>query len=47
LHFKNGQCRLQFMKGLSNFGAFANFVLQHALLLVVRRSPVWIRLALA
>ena len=28
LHFEDSQCRLKFMNGLSNFGVFANFVLQ-------------------
>jgi hypothetical protein len=54
LHFEDRKGRLQFMYGLSDFGVFANFVLQslqqtmppaHALLLVALRSPDWIRLA--
>src|SRR6266849_8639615 len=28
LHFKDSECRLQFVNGLSYFGMFANFVLQ-------------------
>ena len=28
LHFEDRKCRFQFIYGLSNFGVFANFVLQ-------------------
>ena len=37
LHFKDSQCRLQFMYGLSNFGVFANFVL-HSLQQIMSSS---------
>jgi hypothetical protein len=57
LQFEDRKCHFQFIDRLSNFGVFANLVLQElsanfellqlALLLVARRSPVWIRLGFA
>ncbi len=54
LHFKDSKCRLQFMYGLSDFGVFANFVLQSLeqrmrpchMLCCFSRSGVWFGFAL-